>query len=90
MKRELTAQVGPDGVLKLTVPLEQKDANKTVRVIVETVEESTSREEWLKFIQATAGQISDPTFQRHPQGEYEERYPFPERIAGLVLEDWEV
>jgi hypothetical protein len=38
MRRELTAQVGADGVLTLTVPLGREDANKTLRVVVETVE----------------------------------------------------
>src|SRR5260370_116359 len=38
MKKELTARVGADGMLTLTVPLGRQDANKTVRVVVETVE----------------------------------------------------
>jgi hypothetical protein len=33
------------------------------------------RETWLKFIEKTAGSITDPTFMRHPQGEVEEREP---------------
>jgi hypothetical protein len=79
MKRILTAQVGADGVLTLSVPLGEAEANKTVRLTVETVEPATkdrstmSREEWLQFIENTAGKITDPTFERHPQGEYEQR-----------------
>jgi hypothetical protein len=84
MKKVLTTRIGADGVLTLTVPLGQADANTLVRVIVETVEGATTsatpatdREEWLRFIQATAGTITDPTFERPPQGAYEERDPLP-------------
>ena len=71
MKRELTAQVGADGVLTLTVPLGREDANKTVRVVVETVETPagpvTDPDEWRGFVERVAGSITDPTFMRHPQ-----------------------
>jgi hypothetical protein len=80
----LTSQVGADGVLNVTVPLKPEDANKTVRVTVETLAEAsapparpTTREEWVKFIERTAGSITDPTFERQPQGEYEQRDEFP-------------
>lgn len=57
-----------------------EDANKTVRVVVETVETAApgyvrpfaSREEWLKFVDETAGKWQGE-FERPPQGEYEER-----------------
>ena len=75
MRRELTAQVGPDGVLTLT--LDPKDANKTVRVVVETVGPAMSQEEWKQFVESMAGRITDPTFIRQPQGEYEQRDEFP-------------
>jgi hypothetical protein len=84
MKTVVTAQVGADGVLTLALPLGKGDANKTVRVTVEPVEESAGpsapiadRESWLRFLERTAGSITDPTFQRHPQGEYEQREPLP-------------
>ncbi len=77
MKRELTAQVGADGVLTLTMPLGREEANKTVRVVVETLETPAAPiadpEEWRRFVERTAGSIADPTFMRHPQGEYEKR-----------------
>ncbi len=78
MKKELTAQVGADGVLNLNVPLGLEGANKTVRVVVETFEGATagpamSREDWQRFIRRMAGRITDPTFDRQPQGEYEQR-----------------
>ena len=76
MRRELTAQVGADGVLNLTVPLDPEDTNKTVRVIVETVP-TMSPEEWERFVDSIAGRITDPTFVRHPQGEYQQRDELP-------------
>jgi hypothetical protein len=80
-KLVLTSRVGADGVLNVVVPLSPEDANKTVRVIVESLDApagpATSPEEWLKFIESTAGKITDPTFVRHPQGEYEQRDPWP-------------
>lgn len=76
MKTVLTTQVGADGVLTLRVPLGLADANHLVRVIVETVEvpaPPADREGWLQFLERTGGTISDPTFERPPQGEPEER-----------------
>jgi hypothetical protein len=34
--------------------------------------------EWHRFIESTAGSITDPTFVRHPQGELEKRDPLTE------------
>jgi hypothetical protein len=79
----LTSRVGADGVLKVSVPLKPEDADKPVRETVEPLDEAdapasrpTTREEWLKFIEQTAGSITDPTFERPPQGEYEQREEF--------------
>jgi hypothetical protein len=83
MKKVMTMQVGADGVLSLSIPLGEGDANKTVRVTVETVEAAqptmppADRDAWLRFIERTAGSISDPTFERQPQGEYDERDRLP-------------
>jgi hypothetical protein len=86
MTKIVTTQVGPDGVLNLHIPLGEGDANKRVRVVVETLDQAepsstpmteAEREEWLRFIERTAGAITDPTFIRHPQGEYEERDWWP-------------
>jgi hypothetical protein len=35
------------------------------------------RESWRQFIEKTAGSITDPTFERHSQGEFEEREQLP-------------
>ena len=72
MTQTSTVQVGADGVL--TLVLGEDNANKIVRVTVEVPDgTSMSHEEWLQFIERTAGAIADPTFERHPQGEYEKR-----------------
>jgi hypothetical protein len=78
MKKVLTARVGSDGVL--TVPLNDSDADKDVRVTVETIERETGpvmppgdHEAWLRFLERTGGSISDATFERPSQGDYEER-----------------
>jgi hypothetical protein len=76
----LTAWVDADGVLTVRIPLGKAEANQSVRVMVEPVGRPVApmnREAWLKFIQETAGSITDPTFERGPQGEYEQREPWP-------------
>ena len=74
----VTARVGADGVLTLNVPLGEADANKGLRVTVETLESPkamplTDRAAWLQFLEQMGGSITDPTFERHQQGDYEER-----------------
>lgn len=69
-------RVGANGLL--TLPLGQANANKLVRVIVVGAEGTTdgsanNQEERRRAIESMAGIITDPTFKRHPQGEYEQR-----------------
>jgi hypothetical protein len=80
MTKVICARVGPNGVLTLTVPFDEAEANKQGRVTVQTIEEPPpplDREAWLRFLEQTAGSIPDPTFERPPQGEYEERDTLP-------------
>jgi hypothetical protein len=72
----VTSQVGADGVLNLTVPLKPEDANKTVRVTIEALAPPMSEEEWLKFIENTAGKWQGE-FERPEQGEFEQRDEVP-------------
>jgi hypothetical protein len=74
----LTSRVGADGVLTLSVPLGQQEANRTVRVTVETADAGPAApirepEAWARFLAEMAGSIPDPTFERPEQGEYERR-----------------
>jgi hypothetical protein len=78
MRKVLTTRVGANGVL--TVPLGEGDANKNVRATVEMLEGETrpalpahGPETWRRFLERTGGSIADPTFERPPQGDYEER-----------------
>jgi hypothetical protein len=81
MKYVLTKQVDADGVLRLALELGEADANKVVRVIVETVEAASdqaplSDEEWSKRVENLAGKwLGD--FERPPQGEFEKREEWP-------------
>ncbi len=80
---ELRRKVGPDGVLTLTVPVGIAEANREVRIVVESVEPAAKQapdmtpEEWRQFIEETAGSITDPDFQRPEQGEFEQRDEWP-------------
>jgi hypothetical protein len=71
----LRSQVGPDGVLKIVVPLGEAEANREVMVTVEATlpQSSMDSEEWRAWVQRSSGSIADPTFQRHEQGKCEER-----------------
>jgi hypothetical protein len=70
---EVKSKVDASGVLNLSIPLGLADANREVRVIVEPVDDVVSDEQWKQFVNETAGSISDATFLRHPQGEFEQR-----------------
>jgi hypothetical protein len=77
---QTTSHVGPDGMLKLSVPVGIVDADVQVTVVVEPMASAqplsgADREEWRQFVAETAGSIQDPTFFRHEQGEYETREP---------------
>jgi hypothetical protein len=70
----LTARIGANGVLQLAVPMGPADANREVRLTIEPVSPpAMTPEEWRNFVLATAGSITDPSFERHEQGEYERR-----------------
>jgi hypothetical protein len=70
----LSARVGADGVLHL--PLGEKEANREVRVTIEAATSPAlqSRQDYLDFLQATAGAWQGD-FERPEQGPYEVRDP---------------
>jgi len=75
---EIKSRVGADGVLMIALPLGMSEANREVKVVVESTDTSASpplpnREEWKQFVKSMAGCISDPTFERPEQGQYERR-----------------
>jgi hypothetical protein len=72
------SRVGSDGVLHLAVPVGKTNADREVRVVVEASGPSPmTQEQWRDFVFETAGTITDPTFVRHEQGEYEVRDELP-------------
>ncbi len=73
------SRVGSDGVLYLTLPLGIEQADKEVWVTVDpiTSTKAMTRDQWQAFVLSTAGSITDPTFERPPQGEYEQRDLLP-------------
>ncbi|MGH7134393.1 MAG: hypothetical protein ACREHD_01555, partial [Pirellulales bacterium] len=72
------SRVGADGVLHLTVPLGETEADKDVEVTIAPLRKpAMTQEEWREFVLSTAGSITDPTFKRHEQGEYERREELP-------------
>ena len=74
----LKSRVGADGVLHVSVPVGHADANREVQVTIEpAAAKPMTQEEWREFILATAGSVTDPTFLRHEQGEYERREELP-------------
>jgi hypothetical protein len=76
-RKVLHSRVGSDGVLHLTVPIGEEHADREVRVTIDPVPPPMTQEEWRQFILSTAGSITDPSFVRHEQGEYEVRDELP-------------
>jgi hypothetical protein len=70
--------IGTDGILHMNVPVGAANANREVQVTIEPVGPTAmTQEEWRNFILSTAGSVTDPTFRRHEQGEYEHREELP-------------
>ncbi len=67
---KLKTHVGSDGILKLEVPVGIYDSDCEVVVVVQP---SASQQEWLAFIEETAGSLADDPIERLPQGEHEVR-----------------
>jgi hypothetical protein len=71
----LRSRVGADGVLRVTVPVGQAEADQDVQVIIEPVSATVqSNQDYLDFLQATAGAWQG-NFERPDQGDYEVRDP---------------
>jgi hypothetical protein len=70
----MKSKVGADGVLQLTVPVGQEEANREVQVTIETAPRATPKQEYLDFLQRTAGAWQGD-FERPEQWRLEERDP---------------
>jgi hypothetical protein len=70
----IRSRVDADGILRVNVPVGAAEGNREVEVTIEPLEPAQmTQAQWAEFIQATAGSITDPTFVRDDQGEYEQR-----------------
>lgn len=65
--------IGPDGTLRLDVPIGLENANQSVRVVIEPTRKPMTPAEWAEFVRSLAGSITDPTFVRPPQLPVESR-----------------
>jgi hypothetical protein len=68
----LQAHVGPDGVLKLEIPTGLTDVELDVVLTFHPRSPLPATPHTLKEL---IGSIDDPTFVRHPQGDYPQREP---------------
>jgi hypothetical protein len=66
-------------VLRIAVPVGIADAEKDVEVTVEPVtpKKQMTQEEWAAWVKSMAGSMTDPAFERPPQGEFEVREEIP-------------
>lgn len=69
------SKVDGAGILHLELTVGVDEANKEVQVTVEPVRPTMTQKEWQAYILATAGSITDPTFERPPQPPLEKREP---------------
>jgi len=70
----LLSRVGADGVLQITVPMGKSDADREVQVTIDPVgPPPMTQEEWHNFVLTTAGSVTDPSFVRHEQGQFDDR-----------------
>ena len=74
------SRVGSDGILHIDIPMAKEVAGREVQVTIDPVQSgpfAMTQEEWRQFVIETAGSITDPSFVRHEQGEYEQREELP-------------
>jgi hypothetical protein len=70
---ESKLQTDAQGTLSVSIPLGIENANRQVRVLVQPIESTMTDDQWCRFVLSTSGSITDPTFRRHAQGEFEQR-----------------
>jgi hypothetical protein len=74
------SRFGADGILHITVPIGKEDVRRDVQVTIDPCPVGPppmTEKEWHVFVLATAGSITDPSFARHDQGQYEHREALP-------------
>ena len=71
---EIDARTDDTGSIRVRLP---SPGVYPVHVVVEWEDAPGTPERIESWIRATSGSIQDPTFIRHPQGDYEEREELP-------------
>jgi len=70
----LRGHTDADGMLRLELPVGMADTEVEITLTISAnVPKEMTHEEWLAFLEETAGSLSDDPIERGPQGEYEER-----------------
>ena len=73
----IRSRVGADGILRVAVPVGVSEADAEMNVTIEPVSpRPMTQAEYVAFIDSLAG-AWEGDFERPPQGEPEEREPFP-------------
>lgn len=75
---ETIAHIGPDGILTVKAPADLADRDVRVQIdapVASNGHHPSSIEERNKALEALAGSIDDPTFERPPQGTFEDVEP---------------
>lgn len=74
---QIHSHTGPDGLLRLQVPLGKDDGDKdvlvTIQALVEGEEEPKDVSSWHQFVEETYGSCAGLGLKRHEQGEIEQR-----------------
>jgi hypothetical protein len=72
---EIHSKVDSDGLLALNVPVGMSEANRMVKVTVDSLDkpENVSAAEWQRIIEQTAGKWQGEKFERAEQGNFEQR-----------------
>lgn len=75
---EIKSRVGADGILALTIPLGQAQANREVKITVEAVDERAGEghERWVRFVDEVSGAWQGEGLVRPEQGDFESRLPW--------------
>jgi hypothetical protein len=71
---KLKTHVGSDGILKLEVPVNVRDADLEIVVVMQPSETPVNELGWpVGFFEETYGSLADDPIERPSQGEYEVR-----------------
>lgn len=77
---QITSKSGPDGVLLVRVPVGTAETEYDVLIVLQPKSpadaDTPESRGWPPGFEKLAGSITDPTFRRYEQGEFEKRLEF--------------